>query len=184
MSIIPQPNLGDFLHTLFDGCRGVLNLRAARDDRPGATSTFCELADTTAIGSVLKLHRDVNCWIGVATRTDDTSGELSNCLDLPALFADLDGDVDGVTAQQRLDAFRLPPTMVVETSPGHLQAYWKLREPLDMRNPADEQRARSLLRRLALGVGGDLAAAEPARVLRLPMTRNFKYHPAAVVGVN
>src|SRR5207249_3853780 len=36
---------------------------------------------------------------------------------------------------------------------------------------------RQLLRRLALAIAADITAAEPARVLRLPGTLNYKYDP-------
>jgi hypothetical protein len=53
-----------------------------------------------------------------------------------------------------------------------LHGYWFLREPLEL--PAEAAHAKQLLRRLAVAVGGDLNAAEPARVLRVPGTWNRK----------
>lgn len=47
----------------------------------------------------------------------------------------------------------------------------------------DEPRIRSVLRRLARCVGGDLYAAEPARILRIPGTLNFKYDPPRPVTI-
>ena len=52
-----------------------------------------------------------------------------------------------------------------------MHAYWLLREPLDLTVEADE--AKTLLRRLAGYLGADLQSAEPARVLRVPNTRNY-----------
>ena len=49
--------------------------------------------------------------------------------------------------------------------------------------PAEVAAARSLLRRLAAAVGGDLVAAEPARILRIPRSHNHKYDPPRPVRV-
>jgi hypothetical protein len=58
-----------------------------------------------------------------------------------------------------------------------------LQEPLDLQDQADRTLAASLLRRLAHYLDADLQAAEPARVLRLPGTQNFKYDPPRHVVV-
>ena len=101
-----------------------------------------------------------------------TTGALENCAELHALFIDLDfKDVPEAEARVRLGAFPLHPTMVV-ASGGGLHAYWLLKEPLVLPDEADT--AKTLLRRLAHFFGGDLASAEPARVLRVPGSWNVK----------
>ena len=56
-----------------------------------------------------------------------------------------------------------------------LHCYWQLREPCDLRESGAVARAASVLRRLCLHLGGDDRACDPARILRLPDTLNFKY---------
>ena len=62
-----------------------------------------------------------------------------------------------------LDTFLLPPSIVI-ASGGGLHAYWLMREPISVQE--DSAALTSLLRRLTSAVGGDLVAAEPARIHR------------------
>ena len=62
------------------------------------------------------------------------------------------------------------PTAIVESGRGW-HCYWRLSEPVD---PAE---AAQLSRLLAELLGGDLAAADAARLLRVPGTLNHKYQP-------
>ena len=62
-------------------------------------------------------------------------------------------------------------------SGGGAHAYWLLDKPLtDLTG-----QARRLLRKLALKLGADISAAEPARMLRVPGTVNRKYQPVRQV---
>ena len=56
-----------------------------------------------------------------------------------------------------------------------------LREPFELPREADQ--AKALLCRLGSHFGGDPQAAEPARILRVPGTLNYKYSPARSVTV-
>ena len=164
------------LEMLYRDLDGVLELRAIAG--PGdVRRQFFTPTDHAAIAAFMKAHADRNLYLAVALRKDDTSGRTENCTLLPCLFADLDaksypGGEDEARAALARAAF--PPTAIV-ASGGGLHAYWKLKEPLDLTTEADA--ARSLLRRLAAYLGADLAAAEPARILRLPNTVNGKYDP-------
>jgi hypothetical protein len=62
-------------------------------------------------------------------------------------------------------------------SGGGLHPYWLLRTPLDLQR--DYRGAQSILRRVAKGVADivDAPVSEPARVLRIPGSLNFKYDP-------
>lgn len=164
---------GRFLLALFDGCDGTLELRAL----PSRARTFLRLGDLDAVHAFMRARAHENIYVGVATRRDARGGDLAHCLHLPALFVDVDyakTPVDQARAAVR--RFPLRPSGVVRSGGGaHL--YYLLREPMDLREEAEPARAKDLLRRLARHVGGDLSAAEPARVLRLPDTHNHKYTP-------
>jgi pyruvate-formate lyase-activating enzyme len=101
--------------------------------------------------------------------------EFANCRHLPALFVDVDFKVvPEDEARARLARARHPASAII-ASGGGLHVYFRLPVPIDLRTDAD--RAKRLLRRLADELGGDRAAAEPARILRLPRTVNHKYRP-------
>lgn len=119
--------------------------------------------------------RGLNTYFGVAPRTEAGKGGREHCAGLHSLFADIDYKMTPPDlANERLRNFRLPPSAVVETG-GGFHPYWLLTTFLPF--PKNFERARSLLRRLAIAIGGDLASAEPVRILRLPNSRNFKYEP-------
>jgi hypothetical protein len=158
-----------FFDALFDGLPGVIEQRAL----PSKAQYFSPVAAPDAGRlAFLGTHWHENLYVGVATRRDHTAGTLENCVSLGALFADIDfKTTPEADAREALAVFPLPPTCIVHSG-GGLHVYYGLREPLTL--PGDEARARVLLKRLATYLGGDLAAAEPARVLRVPGTVNRK----------
>lgn len=158
---------------LFAGCDGLVELRAL----PSKARTFARPDDTAALEQFLSDHREENCYFGVATRRDATGGDLAHCRHLGALFADVDFKTTPEReVRARLARLALPPSAVVHSG-GGLHLYWLLREPVEL--PDEAERIKALLRRLAFTVGGDLAAAEPARILRVPGTFNRKLHYGA-----
>jgi hypothetical protein len=167
----------DFVAAVFDGLEGFINVRTL----PPVEQAFIPIDQPAALEDFVKPRRDRNCYVGVAARLTANDGTLTNCGGLPAIFADLDfKDSSEADARARLAATPLAPSMVVQSG-GGLQPWWLLREPINLRQ--DALFAKRLLRRLARHLSADLAAAEPARVLRLPNTRNFKYQPARRVRV-
>jgi hypothetical protein len=163
-----------FLGALHDGCAGMLELRAFTRQKgaPLAGRLFCAPPDTIAITSFVDAHREHDVYFGVATRADASSGALENCCQLRALFADIDFKVTPEdVARDRLARFALAPSIVIHSG-GGLHGYWLLLASLAL--PADGPKAKVLLRRLAHALTADLAAAEPARVLRVPGTLNQK----------
>jgi hypothetical protein len=172
-------NSSRFLAALTDGCTGLLEFRAFNGVKgnPPVARAFYSAGDGLTdeiVTTFVAAHREHAVYVGIATRADDSSGALANCRDLGALFVDIDFKVTSETeARPRIARFALPPSAVVQSG-GGLHVYWFLREPLDLRDPAACAEARGLLRRLAVALGGDLASAEPARVLRVPGTFNGK----------
>jgi hypothetical protein len=170
----------DVLAAILDGCSGLLELRAL----PSRVRTFVVPADSAALVAFATQHRSEHVYFGVASRRDASSGELDNCAALGAVYVDLDSHSDAqalAEGEARLAAFPLLPSIVIRSG-GGLHAYWLLREPADVQAEASE--LRSVLRQLAHTLGGDLAAAECARVLRLPGTFNQKYDPPVPVTIH
>lgn len=164
--------LTDFFNSLFPPHgQGLIELRAL----PSKSQGFFRRDDTPPINHFLHLHSSENVYFGVATRREPGGGSLANCVELHLLFCDIDfKNTSETEARSKLERFPLKPSIVVASGNG-LHIYFLLKEPLDLQ--ADAERARSLLRGLALALGGDLASAEPARILRVPGTLNHKYEP-------
>ncbi len=169
----PEAPWAGLFARLFTGCDGVVELRAfAGKGRPPVGRLFCAPADDAAIGAFAARHRDHDVYFGVAVRRDATGGTLQHCTCLGALFVDVDFKVtEEAEARARLARCRPAPSAIVHSG-GGLHAYWRLREPLQL--PDDAEIAKRQLRQLARALGGDLSAAEPARVLRLPGSANTK----------
>ena len=167
----------DFLSAVYDGIEGYVNVRTL----PPVEQAFIPVTAADEIEAFVEPRRDRNCYIGVAARRTPGDGSLVNCGSLPALFADIDfKDSTEDEARRRLARFGLKPNVLVQSG-GGLQSWWLLKEPLDLQHEAG--RAKSLLRRLAVSLNADMAAAEPARILRLPSTFNFKYTPHRPVWI-
>lgn len=168
-----MPRGREVLAAIFDGCEGLIELRAL----PSKARTHVAVTDLPRVLAFASAHAHENLYFGVATRRDASGGSLEHCQQLGALFVDVDGP-----DRTALDRFRLPPSIIIASGrDGGVHAYWLLKEPVNVQT--ELQRLRSLLRRLARAVGGDLVAAELARVLRLPAYRNHKYTPPRPIRI-
>jgi hypothetical protein len=99
---------------------------------------------------------------GASSRTKDSLKEIRH------LYVDLDQDAGAALANIR-DSLDAPaPNFVVDTSPGKHQVVWKV-------EGIDTEQAEMLLRSLANHFGGDSAATDATRVLRMPDFVNRKY---------
>ena len=158
----------DFLSWTFQRCEtGNVNFRFIKGEK--ISNEFIPLAsiydDPRKVSSILEGHKNDNCFFGVALR-EGTNGRKDGISEIPSLWIDLDGSpVDQLTETP------LAPLALIETSPGKYHAYWKLREPASRSDiPAIE----NILKRLASEFGGDRAATDASRILRVPDTLNFK----------
>ena len=86
--------------------------------------------------------------------------------------------------RQRLEAF-MPPSAIVDSG-GGVHPYWFLETPLDLQNGGYDS-TRKLLVTLQRTLGSDPNATDPARILRIPGTVNYKYdppRPVELLGLN
>ncbi len=81
------------------------------------------------------------------------------------LYADLDA-----ADPRKLD---MKPTIALESSPGRFVGFWETDDP------ADE----ALNRRLSYSIGADVSGWDLTQVLRVPNTKNFKYHSTPRVRI-
>lgn len=155
---------------------GVIELRAL----PSKAREFVPpTALAAAVARFVQDHHAEDVYYGVALRrrpqAGSPGGALLDCVALSALFADVDFKATPVEqAREAVRRFPLKPSAAVRSG-GGVHLYWLLREPMEL--PAEAPCARDLLRRLALHLGADIAAAESARILRIPGTLNRKYSP-------
>jgi hypothetical protein len=144
-----------------------------RDGRPVVQRrTFVPVrAHTDAMERVAALAPMMNVYVGAAPRArqDGTAASVERVWSLWA-------DLDGRDALKRLRDFHPLPALVIRSgSPDCAHGYWPLRQPLE---PSWAQRAN---RRLALALGGDACATDPARILRAAGTLNLKHRPSRPV---
>jgi len=126
---------------------------------------------------------NLNVYFGVAPRTEGGKGDRAHIAGLQALYVDLDFKLFPQDRSiSNLSDFPLPPSAVVVTGGGY-HAYWPLSSFLRFEVESAFELARGLLRKLAIRLEADIAAAEPVRILRVPGSRNWKYSDAPVVVV-
>jgi hypothetical protein len=164
--------LPDFWETIFGDGRGYLALFSGLRPEPGSRLTLPHQAYFEFPGATAAAVR----WI---EREAGEGRDLYHCAHLlrhahrraedaaplKSLYVDLDGELP----EQPL----LTPTIVVESSPGHSQLYYRLTRLVDPRHGAE------LNRRLAVALGGDSSGWDLTQLLRVPGTPNMKYkdHP-------
>src|SRR6266403_6138327 len=108
---------------------------------------------------------------GIPNRTKENVREIRH------VYLDLDEDAGASLHVLRTSGDVPSPNFVLDTSPGKHQVVWHV-------EGFDQEQAESLLRSLANQFGGDLAATDVSRVLRLPGFTNRKYNEQFVVRVH
>lgn len=178
---VQQATQSDLLSAIFAGQQGFVNVKAHR--RTEVRSRNFPIEDLNGRTAFVEAHSaDHNIWFGVATRARPEGGSLKDCERLGALFADVDFKSQLETAgRESARTFPLTASAIVRSG-GGIHPYWLLDRPLNLQDGGAD-RAKQLLQALASALGADRQAAEAARVLRYPGTRNFKYTPPAIVTV-
>lgn len=130
---------------------------------------------------ILRLGQRTDVYVGVALRRRGRGGGRAAIEAAHLLYVDLDTDrsvrddppekAGGPAAPGPLACFALPTLEIASGSRGGRHLYWLLTQA------ATVEQVESANRRLAAHLGGDLTAADLARVLRPPMTVSFKYDP-------
>lgn len=108
---------------------------------------------------------------GIPNRTKENVREIRH------VYLDLDEDAGASLHAVRTSSDVPSPNFVLDTSPGKHQVIWRV-------EGLDQEQAESLLRSLANQFGGDPAATDVSRVLRLPGFTNRKYNEQFVIRVH
>ena len=187
----------DFLTALFEGCDGLavcLNHKPAGKQK-GMLSSWYTVADSMAaqlLADAKRLcdqSRDVyfsTCPAKKipATYPDKCRVRRQDVACIPAYFMDVDTAADDTKARKRVPAsvaqavealmqLPCPPSALVESGHG-LHAYWLLDQPAP---PSAAPAMRAFADAVAAFIGFpelDTHATEPARILRVPGTMNYK----------
>lgn len=104
------------------------------------------------------LGRDIYCTVN---GMDGKGRTMNNLVKLRAIYADYDKGVPPNWA--------IPPSILVESSPGKAQAYWLLTGEVETKVWRGVQRA------VVNATGADPAAVDVSRILRVPGFINHKY---------
>lgn len=164
--IPPDQALRLYLAMIAGGARsGYFEIRSKRVGGPGMFQDFVPLQEfDRAMRSVVNRGRMSDTYVGMAPRLRPAGG-LDAIEDVWALWA----DCDSAESVRQLAAFRPLPSIVIRSgSDGHRHAYWPLRSPV---SPKEARRANL---RLALRLSADRNACDGARIMRPPLTSNFK----------
>ena len=106
--------------------------------------------------------------LDAATRTKDQVSTIRH------LYIDLDHGGEDSIARMRNSGFVPQPNYLLNTSPGRYQVVWKV-------EGIGQAEAESLQRAMVREFGGDPAATDSTRVLRLPGFSNRKHQPPHIV---
>lgn len=168
MSSVAQEGLvakGLFFDYLFGVEEGFICVATAKPDRTGFAQTFFEWPHRRAemLHFIEQRHKARNVWFGISLlKTQERS--RGNSLPMSFLWADLDE-----THPNSIPKEIPEPSMLLESSPGRYQAFWRLSELID---PLDAQ---ELSKRLAYAVSADHSGWDLEQILRIPLTFNHKY---------
>jgi hypothetical protein len=120
-----------------------------------------------AARAILSYGQRTDVFVGVAPRSERAGGK-SAIRGAWVLWAECDDPIAGA----RLLTFDPPPTLTIASgSPGHLHAYWALRE---LASPPVVEHAN---RRMAHSLGADPASVFSSQILRPPNTHSHKHTP-------
>jgi putative DNA primase/helicase len=163
-----------FIEVLLGGTPGVIDICTRSPD--GAVMRGLHATVDEALVAIERgIANEHNVYAAPATRLrrEGRSGK-SNLSTALALWVDRDfrHDGDAETHERVLRPFPLPPSLRVCSGSGeHL--YWCLDEQYDLRSPVAIQRFEGVLKGLCEALGGDRAATDASRLLRVPGTVNY-----------
>lgn len=171
----------EYVLALFEPSDNVAVL--ARNRRTGQTVQRITTAETVAspeFQSSLRRENSAGADIfigmnpikgGAYTRTKHNIREIRH------LYLDLDTNGREAVESIRNSPEVPAPNFVLDTSPGKHQVVWRV-------EGIDQEQAESMLRAMADQFGGDSAATDSTRVLRLPGFANKKYDEEFIVQVH
>lgn len=161
-----------FLKAIWGEQTGFAEIRSIAQNKQVESSFFLYPAGLDKAISHALARRVANVYFGVGIRSQKR-GDSASVGGINCVWVDIDFKrTDEATALKRLGELPTRPSATV-SSGGGLHAYWLLKEPVT----GDYARLRAVNRSIVKAVGGDPAACDPARIMRVPGTANVKYEP-------
>jgi hypothetical protein len=162
----PEHTPEGFLHRLFDGQEGYLELRyLPKGAHP--ESIFLDLADSSTVDKALSwaARRKEDVYFGVYPRSIKDGKDKAVVPKVDMLIADIDSE-----KVWSLPEGFMKPTFIIASGggPHKVHCYWTLTEPIS------SNLASRITEGIAKTIGGDPAVKNKSRVLRLPGTINSK----------
>jgi ribosomal protein S25 len=117
---------------------------------------------------ILEVEKTRNVYFCI-NLLDKPRRRKGNCLFSEVLWADLD-EVDPTQ-------LKIPPQIVIRSSANRYQAIWRLSTKLDA------ELSEQYSKRIAYAFGADKSGWDLTQLLRVPLTRNFKYNPPQDIEV-
>jgi hypothetical protein len=158
----------EFLERFFAGTEHNVEIRSIHNGGP-TQQTFSR--DPAVLAAAIRscLGVKMNVYFGCATRREK-DGTAAGVAEITSLWCDLDSKTaPKEDALGKIKEFPVEPSIIIDSG-GGFHVYWLLAEPRDPHDPM----VRRVLRGLCAALGGDMASAEIARILRVPGTKNFK----------
>lgn len=170
----PNP-ISAYLETLFADPPGFIDVRTIDADDQAKRMPVASAEEAFQLAS--NAGR-TNVYVGIATRqtgsTARDAGGKENLEAVRALWVDADfkQPEDESAFAEALETFPHPPSMVVSSGGGR-HVYWLLAESFDLTAAANVERFENALKGIADYLGGDFAATDASRILRVPGTMNY-----------
>lgn len=165
-----------FLEALYRNTEGYAEMRlihksgdwqqARKIYRTSTTIHTCNMDYLTEMNSDYHIYHRVNVSATQASKKTDIT-------QVTALWLDVDGIDDNY--YQRLEEFKMPPNVVINSGGGY-HAYWLLREPVTIDSEDKRFEVERIMQGmiLAYGDGADDATKDITRILRTPNFYNIK----------
>jgi hypothetical protein len=156
-----------FFELLFEGSEGYLCifLTDPKVPKTGVSHKFFEWPrESLKVENFIienEVHKNVYFCVNLLSKRER---KKQYCIDTDLVWADLD-EVNPMSID------KLPPPIVIQSSPGRWQAFWRLTSKL---KPYDAER---YSKRIAYAVEADTSGWDLTQLFRVPMTKNFKYQP-------
>jgi len=173
-----RPSAVSFLQALhgptLNDMGGFINVRLISNGK--ARNRF--FPDITAAAAACEsFASSENVYVGVCPRREQ-SGKADAVMSAPGLWTDIDvgdgkGHPDKRAALDALEAFKFPPSMIVDSGGGY-HAYWLFRQPFIISGPDDKATIENSNKGITAALGGDPACFDVGRILRVPGTINHK----------
>ena len=167
----------EYIGTLFDSDDLICFMTLRKGEKPTHLFAMVEEATSTKFMDVVRKQNDAGCDIYVCMNPLTAKRRIKeNVACIRTVYLDIDHD--GVAVLQKISQSSLVPRphCILQSSPGKFQVIWSV----EGIRPADQER---LLDALIQEFGGDPAASDMTRVLRLPGFKNHKYADKPVVEV-